>query len=116
VRTWSFDLQALVTDSTLRQAEISPLHFPTVVAADRRGALSAAASWTRRFVFARVGAVPDFLGFARRAIAGMSTARRGAGTRAATPACGRRAVAIKTVVKAASITATTSARIAPVAA
>ena len=110
------DLQALVTDSTLRQAE-SVVSFCHDVAADRRGrALGAAASWSRRFVCARAGRVPGPLGFAPPAIGGTPTVRPHAGPRGAVRACGRPAGAINRVLKAASIIATINGPIARAAA
>lgn len=110
------DLQALVTESTLRQAEsvASILHE---VAADRRGrALCAAASWSRRFVCARAGRVPGLSGFAPPAIADTPTVRPHAGPRVAMPACVRPAGVINRAVKDGSTIATTSEPIARAAA
>src|SRR5712691_8795355 len=79
------NLQALVTESTLRQAESVASILPDV-AADRRGrALGAAASWSRRSVCAGVGPVPGRLGFALPAIADTRTVRRRAGRLVAAP-------------------------------
>src|SRR5438445_8051935 len=96
------DLQALVTDSTLRQAEsIVPILHE--IAADRRGrALGAAASWRRRFVCARAGRVPGPLGFAPPAIADTPTVRRRAGLRVASAACARPAGVTNRVLKGGS--------------
>ena len=106
------DLQALVTDSTLRQAE-SVVPILHEIAAGRRGrALCAAASWSRRFVCARAGDVPGPLGFAPPAIGDTPTVRPRAGPRGAVPACVRPAGATNKVLKAALIIATTSAPIA----
>jgi len=110
------DLQALVTDSTLRQAE-SVVPILHEIAAGRRGrALCAAASWSRRFVCARVGPVPGLLGFAPPAIADTSTVRPRAGPRVAAPACVWLVGATNRALKGGSIIATTSGRIACVAA
>ena len=106
------DLQALVTDSTLRQAEsvVSILHDG---AADRRGrALRAAASWSRRFECGPVGLVPGRSGFAPRAIGDMSTARPPAGRAVAPRACARRAGATNRALKGGSIIVITSGPIA----
>jgi hypothetical protein len=112
VRTWSSNLQALVTDSTLRQAE-SVAFILHDVAVDRRGrALCAAASWSRSFVCARAGPVPGRLGFVPPAIADTSIARPRAGPRRGAPACVRPVGAINRVLKDGLIIATTSVRIA----
>lgn len=105
-----------MTESTLRQAEsvASILHD---VAADRPGrVLSAAASWNRRFVCARVGPVPDRLGFVPPAIVDTSTVRPRAGSRVGAPACVWPAGATNRALKGGSIIATTSGPIARVAA
>jgi hypothetical protein len=110
------DLQALVTDSTLRQAEsvAAILHD---VAADRRGrALGAAASWSRRFVSARAGRVLGPLGFAPPVIADTPTVRRRAEPRVAEPAFVRPAGVTNKALKGASIIATISGPIARAAA
>jgi hypothetical protein len=110
------NLQALLTDSTLRQAE-SVIAILYEVAADRRGrVLGAAASWSRRFVCARVEPALGPLGFAPVAIADMPTVRRRAGRRGAVPVCVPPGVVINRVLKDGSIIATTSGPIARVAA
>jgi hypothetical protein len=110
------NLQALVTESTLRQAESVASILPDV-AADRRGrALGAAASWSRRSVCARVGPVPGRLGFALPAIADTRTVRRRAERLVAAPRSARRDGAINRVLKDGWIIATTSGPIARVGA
>jgi len=101
-----------VTDSTLRQAE-SVAFILHEVAVDRRGrALCAAASWSRSFVCARAGPVPDRLGFVPPAIAATSIARPRAGPRLGAPACVQPVGAINTVRKDGLIIAITSGPIA----
>jgi hypothetical protein len=101
------DLQALVTDSTLRQAE-SVAFILHDVAVDRRGRALRAAAWNRSFVCARAGPVPGHLEFAPPAIADTCIARPRAGPTLGAPACVRRAGAINRVLKGGLIIVTTS--------
>jgi hypothetical protein len=110
------DLQALVTDSTLRQAEPVTLILPDIAADDRGRTLGAAASWNRRFGYARAERAPSRSPFVRPAIADTSTARRPVAARPGAPVSAPRAAVTNRVLKGGSIIATGSGRIGRAAA
>ena len=105
------DLQALVTDSTLRQAESVAFILHEVAVGSSRARALRCSPWSRSFVCARAGPVPGRLGFVPPAIADTSSARPHAGPRLGAPACVRPVGAINRVLKDGLIIVTTSVRI-----
>jgi hypothetical protein len=110
------NLQALVTDSTLRQAEPVAFILPDIAVDGRGRALGAAASWSRRFVCARAERVRSHLAFVRPAIGDTSTAHGRVAAKPGAPVCERPAGVINRVLKGVSTIATGSAPIGHVAA
>ena len=110
------NLQALVTDSTLRQAEPVTFILPEIGAADRGRTLGAAASWSRHFGCARAERAPSPSPFVRPAIADTSTARRSVAARPGAPVSVLHVGVTNRALKVGSIIAIGSGRIGHVAA